>query len=522
VDTAQLVKQFQSGNREALGLLYNLYAHSMMKVIENYVHNHDAAQDILHDGFIIALSALDNLKKPDKFESWLTTIMRNLSLQYLREATNHATVPMTDTYGEIPYEDITVGFDLSWDDLNGIIDKLPEGYNKVFRLAVLEGLSHKEIGKMLGIAPHSSSSQLSHAKQLLRRLITKHLISMGGGIISIFTIIFSIVMIWLVINRKYESDNGNLIANESGKSEPNKKIDMKQTPKTPSEDAATQSAKIIHRIELPEKENIAEVILPYDTCSVAPITEDTISTIPKIPVTRDDGLFADADIPVKNIKEGNKNNWSLAIAYSGNMGQDTDNRYRIPIGPDPDLPSGEPEEIDVIEKSKHYMPLTIGISLNYSLSNRWSVESGIRYTFLRSDFLRESEIENTEINQRIHYIGIPLKFNYRILGNTRFSVYGQGGVALDIPVTGTQSIMTWQKDWNKPEFNHHSISAPLQWSVEGGLGLQYHITPSLSIYAEPSFRYYFNPEAEIKTIRQDKPFEFTIPIGIRLNWECKD
>lgn len=164
------------------------------------------------------------------------------------------------------------------------------------------------------------------------------------------------------------------------------------------------------------------------------------------------------------------------------------------------------------------MPLTIGISLNYELSDRWSVESGIRYTLLRSDFMRDSEIEKTETKQRIHYIGIPLKFNYRIFGNHRFSIYGQGGLALDIPVRGTQSIMKWEQGWNMPEIDRISISAPMQWSIEGGVGLQYHITPSFSIYAEPSFRYYINTQTEIRTIRQDKPFEFSIPIGIRMTW----
>lgn len=210
MDTAQLVKQSQSGDKEALGLLYNLHAPSMMKIIEGYVHNHDVAQDILHDGFIIAFSALDKLMKPEKFESWLTTIMRNLSLQYLREASNHITVPMTVTSGESLYEDTPVDNTLSWDELSNIIDKLPEGYSKVFRLAVLDGLSHKEIGAILGIAPHSSSSQLSHAKAMLRRLITEYRV--GMGIMGLFAVIFSVIMIWLGINRKNEKVDTNLIA----------------------------------------------------------------------------------------------------------------------------------------------------------------------------------------------------------------------------------------------------------------------------------------------------------------------
>lgn len=514
MDIAQLVKRSQSGDREAFGLLYNIHAPSMLKVIEAYVHNHDIAQDILHDGFIIAFSALDKLMEPAKFGSWLTSIMRNLSLQYLREASNHRTIPMTDTSVESLHEDSPADNTLSWDELNNIINKLPDGYSRVFRLAVLDGLSHKEIGEILGIAPHSSSSQLSHAKAMLRKLITEYRV--GMGVIGLFTVIFSIIMIWLGINRKNETGDTNLIAKESDSGENSKINKTKYTPQNLVKDTVVSPAKVIYRKT--ERDNFAEVRLPADTVPSMPdnnIHEDTVPNIPKIPNIKDNGLLADNTVPIRH---NDGNNWSLSLAYSGNMGQNTDSRYRIPIGPDPDLPSGTPEEIDVTEKSRHYIPLTIGLSLNYGLSSRWSVESGIRYTFLRSDFMRESEIEKTEINQRIHYIGIPLKFNYRIFRNNRFSIYGQGGAALDIPVNGTQSIIKWEQGWNNPEFDHTTISAPMQWSIEGGAGLQYHLTPSISIYAEPSLRYYFNPGTEIKTIRQDKPFEFTIPIGIRLNW----
>lgn len=484
MDIVQLVKRTQSGDIEAFGLLYNLYAPSMMKVIEACVHNHDIAQDILHDGFIIAFSALDKLMKPEKFESWLTTIMRNLSLQYLREASNHITVPMTDTSGESLYEDTPVDNALSWDELSNIIDKLPDGYSKVFRLAVLDGLSHKEIGEILGIAPHSSSSQLSHAKAMLRRLITEYRI--GMGVIGLFAVIFSVIMIWLGINRKNEKVDTNLIAKESDNGTNSKINETKVVPQELVKDTVVSPTKVIYRKT--ERDNFAEIRLPADTVPEIPdnnIHEDTIPDIPKTPIVKDNESLADNNVPIRH-NEGN--NWSLSLAYSGNMGQNTDSRYRMPIGPDPDLPSGTPEEIDVTEKSRHYMPLTIGLSLNYGLSSRWSVESGIRYTFLRSDFMRESEIEKTKINQRIHYIGIPLKFNYRIFGNNRFSIYGQGGAALDIPVNGTQSIMKWEQGWNKPEFDRTTISVPLQWSIEGGVGLQYHLTPAISIYAEPSFR----------------------------------
>ncbi len=56
------------------------------------------------------------------------------------------------------------------------IDKLPVGYKKVFKLSVLDGLSHQEIAKLLDIAPHSSSSQLARAKALLRNKLNQRTI----------------------------------------------------------------------------------------------------------------------------------------------------------------------------------------------------------------------------------------------------------------------------------------------------------------------------------------------------------
>lgn len=485
----------------------------MTRVIESRVHDHEAAQDILHDGFIIALSSIASLNKPDKFESWLTTIMKNLSLQYLREATNHISSPMTDTSDENAVEDDMGESDLSWDELNNIIDRLPDGYNKVFRLAVLDGLSHKEIGKLLGIAPHSSSSQLFHAKAMLRRLITEYRI--GIGVIGVFSIILTAILIWLGIDRIYEKADKNPIAGESGKStKTEEKTRLREDNIVASTDSIAPSAKIKRKTILESKENIAETVQPQDSTIILSddsLTDDTISKYPYIPPIGHPELLSDN--ATATIRRAKKEDWSIALSYNGNLS----NRYKTQGTPDisTDLPDGE---IETVEQTKHYMPLVIGLSLRKSLSNRWSIESGIRYSFLRSEFLHESTVETTEIDQRIHYLGVPLKFSYRILGNAKFSLYGQGGITLDIPIRGTQTIMKWKHDWNKPLFDNLNRSAPLQWSVEGGVGFQYHITPSFSIYAEPSFRFYINPGSEIKTLRHDKPSEFAIPIGIRFNW----
>lgn len=485
----------------------------MYRIVAYYVHNQDAVWDILHDGFLIAFASITSLKDAGKVEPWLISIMKNLSLQYLKDESSHISVPVSDT--EIIHksdETTDEESDLTWEELDKMISKLPEGYGKVFRLAVLDGLSHKEIAGMLGIAPHSSSSQLTHAKAMLRRMIKQYRMEMG-----ILSIIGIILLIWhWAIDRNEDTHSVPVISNNADKELPLAKDSIDSADSATGDDAPG-SRMIYKAIRRPEvHKDIAETTIAADSIPAVEndsITNDTVMLSPNI-VNRE-RLIVRED--VLNTKHSESRDWSLALAYSGSFGQNDLNRYRIP---DPDMSdANDPiEEIEVTEKSHHYMPLVIGLSVNKTLTSRWSIETGLRYTFLRSEFLSESELMNSETTQRIHYIGIPLKINYRIFTYRGFSLYAQGGGALDIPVYGTRSVREYLPREGAVSTDKFHIHAHVQWSVEGGLGVQYHFTPSFSIYAEPSFRYYFNPGSDIRTIRQDKPFEFTLPIGLRFTW----
>ena len=55
------------------------------------------------------------------------------------------------------------------DEIMSLVEQLPQSYQKVFRLSVLEGLSHQDIARILHIDPHTSSADLFRAKMMLRR-----------------------------------------------------------------------------------------------------------------------------------------------------------------------------------------------------------------------------------------------------------------------------------------------------------------------------------------------------------------
>lgn len=84
IDNHNLIEECRAGNRDALGILYNKFAPKMLGVISRYIPSQADAQDILHDGFIVAFTRLNSLKDPDKLEFWLATIMKNLALQFLQ------------------------------------------------------------------------------------------------------------------------------------------------------------------------------------------------------------------------------------------------------------------------------------------------------------------------------------------------------------------------------------------------------------------------------------------------------
>jgi RNA polymerase sigma-70 factor (ECF subfamily) len=56
--------------------------------------------------------------------------------------------------------------------LEKVILSLPDGYRAVFLLTEVEGYTHEETGKMLGISSGTSKSQLHHAKKMLRNRLS--------------------------------------------------------------------------------------------------------------------------------------------------------------------------------------------------------------------------------------------------------------------------------------------------------------------------------------------------------------
>lgn len=163
------------------------------------------------------------------------------------------------------------------------------------------------------------------------------------------------------------------------------------------------------------------------------------------------------------------------------------------------LTSRERKAADV----KHRQPISAGLSVRKNLKHGLSVETGITYTLLRSDITFEGT--RLDIEQKLHYIGIPVRMNWDFLRSSRFTLYVSAGGMVEKCVAGKLG-------------KENCIVDALQWSVAGAVGAQYNISRHVGIYIEPGVGYYFDNGSKVETIRKENPCNFTLQGGIRLSY----
>jgi hypothetical protein len=159
----------------------------------------------------------------------------------------------------------------------------------------------------------------------------------------------------------------------------------------------------------------------------------------------------------------------------------------------------------------HYLPIRFGATLSFRLNDRWSLESGLVYSRLSSDcLLFGTRGFISKIEQRLNYLGIPLKVNFHLKENRHFAAYLSAGGTVEKMVKGSL-LETTTKETRSARIR------PLQFSVNGAFGLEYKLINLLSIYAEPGVGYYFDNGSTLSTFYQDKPFSFNLNLGLRFN-----
>lgn len=167
-----LLKECRRGRAKSQETLYRRFASAMYGLCLQYASSEEDARDILQEGFIKVFGKLDQVKNPEAFPGWIRRVMINTALERYR---NQVVQQPVDTLrgGGPDQEEERILTDLTCDELVKLIQSLTPGYRMVFNLYAIEGYSHQEISKELGISVGTSKSNLSRARVILQEKIKK-------------------------------------------------------------------------------------------------------------------------------------------------------------------------------------------------------------------------------------------------------------------------------------------------------------------------------------------------------------
>ena len=169
-------------------------------------------------------------------------------------------------------------------------------------------------------------------------------------------------------------------------------------------------------------------------------------------------------------------------------------------------------------KVKHKMPISAGLGASYYLNDRWSLQSGVVYTLLRSEGNAYSTGSSTdEWKQNLHFVGVPLSLSYKIAEWKRLQFYASAGGTWEINVAGKLKKSKFEDGLKTTEHESLRMKESL-WSVNARAGVAYPLWKFINVYAETGASYYFENNSKIETIRSDKPFNVSLQAGIRLGF----
>ena len=540
--------------------LYEEYRSRILALCRRYAENPADAEDLMQDAFIKIFKVIGNFKwtRPGSLYSWMSRVSINLAFDTAKRRRRLASQLVdVDNLGEdIPEEPAyNETASVPSEVLNEMIESLPEGYRTVFRLYCIDGLSHREIGELLGIKEKSSSASLYRARAILAEAIRQY---------------------WRYLDDDSSPEGWTLILRKMRRAEINRSITLTLAILIPvtslllwlhprqsqdyvepyiSEVDAEHPAVIIpHTLQSPRGLADRTTVITDAPSDIQDSIPDTYSDAPGISDSGSDGrdtidpnehdyspsmneTFMGDDFPTlpeKTRRSRPKVSFSLragsgsgrrnekvtlesspyiaAVTYMNTVDPSdrpsciSNSGNAIPWFDEYTSKSEEAAEdaAEVVgnDAENHYLhdlPITFGLTARVDLNSRFGAECGIEYTYMHSRVETESE----RLSQDLHFIGIPVRFDTRIWSWKGFDIYAGLGIKAEKCIAASLGQVKCEE-----------IS--LQWSTGAFAGIQYSIGRRTHLYFQPDLSYYLT-KTDLITYRTENPMTFSLNAGIRFD-----
>jgi len=169
---AELAARCQTGETEAFETLYRQHAARIYALACRMGGSAEDGEDLLQEIFLQAYRKIGSFKGESALGTWLYRLALNHCLDYVRSRQAKMnklteTLDATSSFEPLARHDTPI----ARIDLERALERLPDGCREAFVLHDVEGLDHKEVGAVLGIAEGTSKSQVFKARARLRALL---------------------------------------------------------------------------------------------------------------------------------------------------------------------------------------------------------------------------------------------------------------------------------------------------------------------------------------------------------------
>lgn len=258
-----------------------------------------------------------------------------------------------------------------------------------------------------------------------------------------------------------------------------------------------------------EPEYVAEVgDLNSSNSSVSSKQDTTTSNIEESISDLNKSYYAEFYEPIESRVERERR-FNINVASGINTSSNGSNAY-----PKSMLSSGGNTGITSVEQvsdTKYSLPISVGVQAKFNINKILSIGIGLNYSMLKSSYNGLINKKMCDIKQTLHYIGVPINLYGSFVKTNRINCYANVGGVVEKGLKAVSRVTSYD-DRNRYT---NSIKG-IEYSLNGGLGVEYKLTNLIGIYLEPNLVYYINSEVA-NSIKTAQPLQFKTELGLRFN-----
>lgn len=182
MEDVDLIRQVLSGKHEYYEYLVERYQKPLINFLRGILRNEEEVMDCTQEAFLAAYRNLWRYSSKHTFRAWLYAIAKNKAIDLMRKKNNEIPLAFDENW-----VDQKEGPEEAWlnkerkNEMQGILEELPEHYRQVLYLKYHQELSYEEISLVLDIPVSSVKNHLHRGKEKLRQIMERRGIDAGNG-----------------------------------------------------------------------------------------------------------------------------------------------------------------------------------------------------------------------------------------------------------------------------------------------------------------------------------------------------